>query len=120
MASRCVSERGKKGCGRVPVREVIDKALPIAFPLGLVMPSQSTTKRTPELGIEKDRIHVHGAEGVKSEHTRTHTEFSVLEVVLVSAFYGFAQCLLDRHRFCSLHLPLREPHFLILIPMGER
>ena len=64
MASRCVSERGKKGFGRVPLREVIEKALPIALPHGLVMPSQSTTKSTPEVGIEEAVIHLNGAEGV--------------------------------------------------------
>jgi hypothetical protein len=28
----------------------------------------------------------------------------VLECVLISAFSGFGQCLLDGHKLCSLHL----------------
>jgi hypothetical protein len=101
MASRCVSERGKKGFGRVPLREVIDKALPIALPHGLVMPSQRTTERTPELGIEEDGVHVHGAEGMKSEDTNAHITFLGLDVARVSAFSGFDSCLFDGHGYTS-------------------
>jgi hypothetical protein len=102
------------------VSQVINKALPLPPPDALVLPPQCTTERTPEIGVKEAFVHMNGAEGVQSEDTRTHTQFSVLGVGLVSAFYGFAQCLLDRHRFCSLPLPLREPHVLILIPTGER
>jgi hypothetical protein len=43
----------------------------------------------------------------------------VLEFGLVSAFAGFGQCLLDRHRWCTRHFPLRAPEVLMVIPPGE-
>jgi hypothetical protein len=44
----------------------------------------------------------------------------VLECGLASSFSSFGYCLLDRHRCCSPHLPLREWLVLILIPTSER
>jgi hypothetical protein len=98
------SERGKKRCGSFSLREVVDKALPIAFPHRLVVPAQPTTQSTPELGIEEEVIYMNGAEGMQSEDTSPQTGVAVLECVLISAFSGFGQCLLDGHKLCSLHL----------------
>jgi hypothetical protein len=104
IASRCVSERGKKGFGSVPLREVIEKALPIALPHGLGMPSQRTTERTPERGIEEAVIHLNGAEGVESEDTNANIMFWVRDVASVAAFSGFGSCLFDGHGYTSLAL----------------
>ena len=101
------------------MRYVIDKALPLPPPDALVLPPQGTTERTPELGIEEEIIHLNGPEGVQSDDTNPHTRFPVLEGGLVSAFSGFGHDLLERHRCCSRHLPLREPEVLIVIPTGE-
>ena len=100
--------------------QVINKTLPLPPPDALVLPSQRVTERTPELRIEEEVIHIHGAEGVQAEDTSPETGVAVLAFVLISAFSGFGQCLLDSHTLCSLHLPLRAVHALIMIPTSER
>jgi len=102
------------------LRQVSEKALPLPFPHALVMPAQGTPERTSEIGVEEEVIHMNGAEGVHSEDTSPHTRFTVLECGLASSFSSFGYCLLDRHRCCSPHLPLREWLVLILIPTSER
>jgi len=68
-ASGGISESGKKGCGSIAVRHVIEKALPRALPDALVIPSKRVTERTPELRIEEACVHLNGAEAVPSEET---------------------------------------------------
>jgi hypothetical protein len=41
---------------------------------------------------------------VHSEDTNTHTWFAVLEPLMISAFSGFGEYLLDRHSYFALHL----------------
>ena len=114
------SESGEKGFGRVALCHVIDKALPLPSPAALVMPSQPATERLPEIGVEEAFVHMHGAEGVHADDTHTQTRFAVFELRMISAFSGFGQCLLDRHRLCFLHLLLSKRHCLIVIPMSEK
>jgi hypothetical protein len=82
------------------VRQVSKKTLPLPPPDALMLPASRTTKSTLERGIEEKVIHKNSAEGVQSEDTSPQTGFTVLEVVLVSAFYGFLECLCAGH-ICS-------------------
>ena len=86
------------------MRQVIDEALPIAFPHRLVMPSQGTTKRTPELGIEENVVNTNGSQGVRAEDTNANSECWALGVVMIPSFAGFGAYLLDRHSYFALHL----------------
>jgi hypothetical protein len=86
------------------VRQVSKKTLPLPPPDALMLPASRTTKSTLERGIEEKVIHKNSAEGVPSEDTSPQTGVAVLECVLISAFSGFGQCLLDGHTLCSLHL----------------
>lgn len=83
---------------------MIDKTLPLPSPDTLMLSAQRTTKSTPELGIEEEVIHMNSVEAVQSDDNSPQTGVAVLECVLISAFSGFGQCLLDGHTLCSLHL----------------
>jgi len=69
-----------------------------------VMPSQRATERTPEMGIEEDVVNTNGSQGVRSEDTNAHSECWALGVGMIPSFAGFGAYLLDRHRYCALHL----------------